>query len=127
MIKWSCFCKIIYSNQSLVISAPTGSGKTGTLELAIVRLLMLDETRAFKIIYSKIWNNYKYSIEIIIFCLVAPLKALCNEKFNDWSQKFSQFNLNCIELTGDEDSSLEDFKSIKNSNIICTTPVSKKK
>ena len=38
----------------MVISAPTGSGKTGTLELAIVRLLMLDETKNFKIIYSNI-------------------------------------------------------------------------
>jgi len=110
----------------MVISAPTGSGKTGTLELAIVRLLMLDETKNFKIIYSNIWANYKNILWLKIsnFNVVAPLRALCNEKYNDWSQKFSQFNLNCIELTGDDENSFDDFKSIKNSNIICTTPVS---
>jgi ATP-dependent DNA helicase HFM1/MER3 len=47
------FDEVMYTNQSLVISAPTGSGKTGILELSIVRLMILDQTKEFKIIYSK--------------------------------------------------------------------------
>jgi replicative superfamily II helicase len=56
---------------------------------------------------------------------VAPLKALCNEKFTDWRQKFTPFNLKCIELTGDTDSA-DDFTNIEAANIICTTPVTKR-
>lgn len=53
---------------------------------------------------------------------MAPLKALCNEKFTDWRRKFTQFNLKCIELTGDTDS-VEEFTNLETANIICTTPV----
>jgi len=57
--------------------------------------------------------------------LVAPLKALCSEKFNEWSKKFEYLNIKCIELTGDTDHESEnDLNFIENSNIICTTPVS---
>ena len=57
---------------------------------------------------------------------VAPLKALCTEKYIDWKEKFeSQHGLNCIEVTGDSsfDSNAE-FTKLANSNIIFTTPVS---
>ncbi len=54
---------------------------------------------------------------------VAPLKALCNEKYNDWSQKFKEFNVKCIELTGDSHI-VDDIRNMQNANIICTTPVS---
>ena len=54
---------------------------------------------------------------------MAPLKALCNEKYNEWAKKFSQHNLKCVELTGDTDS-FDEVNSINNANIICTTPVS---
>jgi replicative superfamily II helicase len=58
---------------------------------------------------------------------VAPLKALCTEKANDWKKKFEEnHGLKCIEITGDTDvESVEenDLSSIKGSSIICTTPV----
>jgi ATP-dependent DNA helicase HFM1/MER3 len=56
---------------------------------------------------------------------VAPLKALCTEKFNEWSEKFEKLHsLKCIELTGDTDHANEnDFEYVQNSNIIFTTPV----
>ena len=48
---------IISIDASVVVSAPTGSGKTVIFELAIVRLLInLDNTEQsgdFKIVYSK--------------------------------------------------------------------------
>ena len=63
---------------------------------------------------------------LIFYDLVAPLKALCTEKFSEWSEKFEKdFNLKCIELTGDTDNDDEnDWSYIENANIICTTPVS---
>ena len=56
---------------------------------------------------------------------VAPLKALCTEKFNEWKEKFEKLHrLKCLELTGDTDLENEtDLKYIENANIICTTPV----
>ena len=56
---------------------------------------------------------------------MAPLKALCTEKFGEWSEKFEKLHgLKCIELTGDTDFDTEkDMDLIENANIICTTPV----
>lgn len=54
---------------------------------------------------------------------MAPLKALCNEKYNDWNEKFASHNLNCIELTGDSEN-IDDLNVIKKAHIVCTTPVS---
>ena len=53
---------------------------------------------------------------------VAPIKALCSERFEDWSSKFGRLGLRCCELTGD--SQLDDYFELQNSQIIMTTPVS---
>lgn len=53
---------------------------------------------------------------------VAPIKALCSEKYWDWKEKFEPFGLKVIELTGDTDT--EDFYELQHVNIILTTPVS---
>jgi len=76
---------ILRSNKNMVISAPTASGKTACLELAIVQLLMngFSENGAGKIVY------------------VAPNKALCDEKYGEWTQKFeAPFGLRAEILTG---------------------------
>lgn len=58
-----------------------------------------------------------------IFLLqVAPMKALCSERFTDWSTKFEPFGLKCKEVTGD--SELDDYYELQNVHIIMTTPVS---
>ena len=54
-----CFEHAMHGDKSLVISAPTGCGKTVVLEMAIVRLLMQhdqsDQTRIGKIVYGPLW------------------------------------------------------------------------
>ncbi|XP_045536662.1 ATP-dependent DNA helicase MER3 homolog [Papilio machaon] len=95
----------LYSDKSLVVCAPTGSGKTVIFEMAIVQLLMEMEEKNidedFKIIY------------------MAPIKAICTERLTEWSPKFSKFNSLCIEVTGDTD---VDFSQLKPYRIIITTP-----
>ncbi|KAJ8721970.1 hypothetical protein PYW08_004372 [Mythimna loreyi] len=95
----------LYSDKSIVVCAPTGSGKTVVFEMAIVQLLMeLDEkqyTDDFKIIY------------------MAPVKALCTERLTEWYSKFTKLGLLCIEVTGDTD---VDFTQLKPYKIIITTP-----
>lgn len=50
------------------------------------------------------------------------MKALCSERFTDWSTKFEPFGLRCKEVTGD--SELDDYYELQNVHIIMTTPVS---
>lgn len=53
---------------------------------------------------------------------VAPIKALCSQRFEDWNKKFGPLGLSCKELTGDTE--IDDFFEIQDANIIITTPVS---
>uniref|UniRef100_A0A6P7F9E2 DNA 3'-5' helicase n=1 Tax=Diabrotica virgifera virgifera TaxID=50390 RepID=A0A6P7F9E2_DIAVI len=95
---------IIYSDDSIVVSAPTGSGKTTIFELAIVRLLMQveNDTSGFKIIY------------------ISPIKSLCQERLVDWNNKFSRYGINCICVTGDSEN--VDFRNLVHHNLIISTP-----
>uniref|UniRef100_A0A8C6YX63 Helicase ATP-binding domain-containing protein n=1 Tax=Nothoprocta perdicaria TaxID=30464 RepID=A0A8C6YX63_NOTPE len=95
---------LLYTDRNFVICAPTGSGKTVMFELAITRLLM--ET-------PMPWLNIK-----IVY--MAPIKALCSQRFDDWKEKFGPIGLNCKELTGDTE--MDDLFEIQHAHIIITTP-----
>lgn len=84
-----CLDKIYYSDKSTVVCSPTGSGKTVLLELAILRLL-----QSFQLSGASNYNLMK-----VLY--IAPIKALCSEKANDWHAKFSKFGITVGELTGD--------------------------
>eukprot|EP00731_Ephydatia_muelleri_P023090 Em0015g673a len=51
---------------------------------------------------------------------VAPIKALCTERYEDWQAKFGPLGLQCCELTGD--TQLDDYAELQNAHIIATTP-----
>lgn len=53
---------------------------------------------------------------------VAPMKALCSERYDDWSSRFGGLGLKCLELTGD--SLMYDYSELQDVHIILTTPVS---
>uniref|UniRef100_A0A8C4VUU1 Helicase ATP-binding domain-containing protein n=1 Tax=Gopherus evgoodei TaxID=1825980 RepID=A0A8C4VUU1_9SAUR len=95
---------ILYTDRNFVICAPTGSGKTVMFELAITRLLME---------VPKPWLNIK-----IVY--MAPIKALCSQRFDDWKDKFGPIGLSCKELTGD--TVMDDLFEIQHAHIITTTP-----
>lgn len=81
------------SDTNMLISAPTGSGKTGVMELAILRLLSqrLDPSGAS--LAAPLAGSRK-----VVY--LAPTKALVQEKHRDWSARFGAVGLRCLELTG---------------------------
>ncbi|XP_043112345.1 probable ATP-dependent DNA helicase HFM1 [Puntigrus tetrazona] len=95
---------VLYTNKNFVACAPTGSGKTVLFELAIVRLL---------IEASDAWHNVRA-------VYMAPIKALCSQRFENWKQKFGPLGLNCKELTGDTE--IDDIFEIQDAHLIFTTP-----
>ncbi|XP_027746492.1 probable ATP-dependent DNA helicase HFM1 isoform X4 [Empidonax traillii] len=95
---------LLYTDRNFVICAPTGSGKTVMFELAITRLLMEAPLP---------WLNIK-----VVY--MAPIKALCSQRFEDWKEKFGPIGLTCKELTGD--TLIDDLFEIHHADIIITTP-----
>uniref|UniRef100_A0A8C5F9D6 DNA 3'-5' helicase n=1 Tax=Gadus morhua TaxID=8049 RepID=A0A8C5F9D6_GADMO len=95
---------VLYTGKNFVACAPTGSGKTVLFELAIIHLLMES---------SEPWKDVKA-------VYMAPIKALCSQRFEDWKQKFGPLGLTCMELTGDTE--IDDFFEIQDAHIIMTTP-----
>eukprot|EP00727_Mastigamoeba_balamuthi_P009718 m51a1_g5369 hypothetical protein (874) ;mRNA; r:523445-527878 len=76
------------SGANAVVSAPTASGKTALMELAVCRLLAAGAPGGSgrrRVVY------------------VAPAKALCQQLCADWSARFARVGLACAELTGDAD------------------------
>ena len=101
-VQSKCFPTAYQSNENLVVSAPTGGGKTAIFELAICHLVLGLKNDQYKIVY------------------MAPTKSLCSERQRDWQAKFSTLDLACAELTGDTD--FAHLRSVQSANIIITTP-----
>ena len=101
-VQSKCFATAFKTDDNVVVSAPTGSGKTVIMELAICRLVAESKGQDFKVVYQ------------------APTKSLCSERYNDWQKKFSILNLGCAELTGDTESS--HLRDVQKASIIITTP-----
>ena len=51
---------------------------------------------------------------------LAPIKALCNERYQDWTRKFNPLGVKVVEITGDQEG--QDVEKIKSHNMIITTP-----
>ncbi|KAF9495867.1 P-loop containing nucleoside triphosphate hydrolase protein [Pleurotus eryngii] len=106
-VQSSCFDHVVNENDNVVLSAPTGSGKTVIFELAIIRML----TRA------------RETNPMAKCVYMSPTKALCSERFRDWSTKFDPLGIKCCELTGD---TVQFGKGVwgdaRNAAIIITTP-----
>lgn len=71
------------------------------LELAIVQMISNDSSNSQKVIY------------------LSPTKALCNERYVDWKDRFGPLGVSVKQWTGDVDGELSDLKS---ADIITTTP-----
>ncbi|XP_017783444.1 PREDICTED: probable ATP-dependent DNA helicase HFM1 [Nicrophorus vespilloides] len=105
-IQSEVFQSVFETDESILVSAPTGCGKTVIFELAIVKFL------------NDLEGDTSHSNFKIVY--VAPMKAICEERLLDWHKKFSPLGLQCITATGDSDNIT--FSSLLNHNLIITTP-----
>lgn len=106
-VQSACFDVAHGSNRSLVVCAPTGSGKTGVLELAMARL----------------WSPHAASPSSRRLAVyMAPLKAVTHERLLDWKPKFSALGLNVVELTGDSVDDGAEESVVQDADLILTTP-----
>ncbi|KAL8901398.1 MAG: hypothetical protein Q9207_005230 [Kuettlingeria erythrocarpa] len=101
-VQSKCYSIAYRTSDNLVVSAPTGSGKTVILELSICQLLSGFQADQFKIVY------------------MAPTKSLCAERHKDWQAKFAALGLQCAELTGDTEQG--QLRNVQTAGIIITTP-----
>lgn len=99
-IQSKTFESAFLQDSNLVISAPAGSGKTAVFELAILKLFLQGEK--FQCVY------------------LAPTKALCSERYNDWYKRFRPLNITVGLMTNDID--FAEMRKAKRSNVIVTTP-----
>ncbi|KAJ2796332.1 ATP-dependent DNA helicase MER3, partial [Coemansia guatemalensis] len=105
----ACFSDLFATDSNLVVSAPTASGKSVLMEIAICKLF---QNRPARVRYKALY--------------LAPLKALCAEKTAEWSARFKLAGLNCTEATSDKDSVADMNDSLylllQKAQIICATP-----
>jgi len=101
------------SDDNVIVSAPTGAGKTALFEMAMARLFNSSLTgsgigcvsKARKVVY------------------IAPNKALCEERQADWLKRLTDIDpgILCTTITGDVNAS-SSYNEISNSHLILTTP-----
>lgn len=99
-IQTQAFYTLYHTDENVLLGAPTGSGKTISSELTLLRLSTAHKGR--KAVF------------------IAPLKALVKERMKDWSKGFAKtLNLRIVEMTGDI---TPDLRALLNADIIITTP-----
>ncbi|KAI5331061.1 hypothetical protein L3X38_021187 [Prunus dulcis] len=99
-IQTQTFHVLYHTDNNVLLGAPTGSGKTISAELAMLRLFNTQPD--MKVIY------------------IAPLKAIVRERMNDWKRRLvSQLGKKMVEMTGDY---TPDLMAILSADIIISTP-----
>ncbi|XP_010258071.1 PREDICTED: DExH-box ATP-dependent RNA helicase DExH14 isoform X2 [Nelumbo nucifera] len=99
-IQTQTFHVVYHTDNSVLLGAPTGSGKTISAELAMFRLF-----------------NTQPDLKVIY---IAPLKALVRERMNDWKKRLvTQLGKKMVEMTGDF---TPDLMALLSADIIISTP-----
>jgi replicative superfamily II helicase len=101
--------------KNMVVSAPTGSGKTVLFELAICREIgaALSSRNTLHLGSNELAKKIVY---------LAPTKALCAEKETEWKQKFSRFGLRVKHLSAEDFEEQKSATAIAETDLILTTP-----
>ena len=97
-----------FTNENMLICAPTGAGKTNVAMLAVLHEIKLHATGV---------NSIQYDQFKIVY--IAPMKALASEMTDNFSSRLAPMGIKVKELTGDMQLTK---KEIMETQIIVTTP-----
>lgn len=109
------------SDDNVVVSAPTGAGKSTIFEMAMARFFGLDlAEQGSDIRFSKLHSVSK-SRKILY---IAPSKALCEERYEDWSRRLQslQIGVEVAMITGDSADPSMAFNDLASAHLVITTP-----
>ena len=115
---------LAHSDDHLVVAAPTGAGKTAIFEMAMARFFTND-TQSISgnhhIGGSKDAPHILSTQRKIVY--ISPSKALCEERFEDWTQRLegTKLGVKVAAVTGDGDPG-ESFRDVASAQLILTTP-----
>ena len=115
------------TEESFVCSAPTGSGKTVLLELAMLTGLFTTNAKRRGAGGRGDSGSGRRGCNKVVY--LAPLRALVAEKLNDWQNRFgrgTELDLSFVLLTGDVDDekarSSEFWREVDKADVILATP-----
>lgn len=121
-VQSECFHLAFETNENLVVSAPTGTGKTVVAELAIAHVFLEMFNNQQDLTFQKADKKNVKKTPLVVY--VSPLKSLCQERASVWSRRFKEIpefsDIDIIELTSDTQGAFP--RKVKNPTIICTTP-----
>lgn len=109
---------LAYSDDNVVISAPTGAGKTAVFEMTMARFFAADLQATPPGLNELPMISKRRKIVYI-----APSKALCEERYSDWSKRLSamKIGIEIAVVTGDGDPS-DALHDVATSHFILSTP-----
>ncbi|EFN58670.1 hypothetical protein CHLNCDRAFT_140958 [Chlorella variabilis] len=103
-IQTQVFTALYNTDDSALVAAPTGSGKTICAEFALLRMVQ-------QAAEGKCTARCVY---------IAPLESIAKERFADWGKRFGQgLGLNVVQLSGEAQA---DLKLLEKGNIVIATP-----
>ncbi|CAB9503061.1 DExH-box ATP-dependent RNA helicase DExH17 [Seminavis robusta] len=107
------------SNDQVLVSSPTGSGKSTIFEIAMARLIYIDLLNQPKVAHRPSFLSRHRKM-----VYVAPSKALCEERYNDWNTRLSALGIgiSVAMITGDDKEPGDSYRNLAESQLIVTTP-----
>ena len=107
---------ICHTNDHMVVSAPTGAGKTAVFEMAMARFIRTD--------LAAIPHGIRRFPRHRKMVYIAPSKALCEERLVDWSNRLASLNLGIqvTMITGDTIDPGAWFHELSSAHLVLTTP-----
>jgi superfamily II RNA helicase len=110
---------VCHSDDNVVVSAPTGAGKTAIFEMGLARFITRDLQSRGPLKGGGTARLSKHR-KVVYF---APSKALCEERYQDWSHRLSrlQLGIEVSMITGDVEKG-HCYYDLANSHFILTTP-----
>jgi hypothetical protein len=121
------FNSLSHSDDNVVVSAPTGAGKSTLFDMAVARFITMDlkaQAQQHASTSTSSQSSFVSKARKIIY--VAPSKALCEERYEDWSRRLRDANLGLeialITGQGENDSGASSFPDLIAAHLIVTTP-----